>query len=172
MDIIIDPNDIELNNIVLNNINNKGVKNRIVNEFKILYTLFPSVVLRVVSKEISIVVKELIDNKRYTYKFVLRDNFPFEPPRIYFNNYPYIDFLNMKSEFEKKIVWKVKNQNCLCCHSINCRVNWSPAVKIHSIIDEIKNILKFKRSITKGLLAQKIEQKYNIPYNTITSYLF
>ena len=166
-----DPNDVELNNIVLSNINNKGVKNRIVNEFKTLYTLFPSVVLSIVSQEINIVIKEIIDNKKYTYKFVLRDNFPFKPPRIYFNNYPYIDFLNMRSDFEKKIVLKVKKQNCLCCYSVSCGSCWSPAVKLHAIIDEIKNLLKFKRDVVKGLMAQKIEQKYNIPSDTITSYL-
>lgn len=172
MDMIIDRNDVELNNMVLKNINNKGVKNRIINEFKMLYTLYQNVVLSIVSNEINITVKEIMDNKRYTYKFVLRDNFPFEPPRIYFNNFPYIDFLKMRSHFEKKIVWDIKKQNCLCCHSINCKANWSPAIKLQLIIEEIKDILKFKRDITKGLLAQKIEQKYNIPHYTITSYLF
>jgi len=78
----------------------------------------------------------------------------------------------MRTEFEKKIVLNIKKQNCLCCHSINCKANWSPAIKLQLIIEEIKDILKFKRDITKGLLAQKIEQKYNIPHYTITSYLF
>ena len=77
----------------------------------------------------------------------------------------------MNGDYEKKLVKKVRGQDCLCCYSVNCAENWTPAIKLNVIIDEIKGILQFKRDVINSLLGQKIEQKYNIPHGCISSYL-
>ena len=77
----------------------------------------------------------------------------------------------MKGDYEKEMVKKLKGQDCLCCSSVNCNVNWSPAIKLFNIINEIKDTLKFKRDIINVLLADKIKKKYNIPYAYIERYL-
>jgi ubiquitin-protein ligase len=165
---------IELNNSVIEKIKgNNSVKRRVKNECNTLYPLYPDVFLNSLnnSTEISVTVSELVNNKFRIYKFVVKENYPFEPPMIYFNNAPYSDLLKMCGEYEKDMVKKLKGQDCLCCHSINCHVNWSPAIRLHRIIDEIKETLKFKRDIVNLLLASKIKQKYNIPYANIETYL-
>ena len=77
----------------------------------------------------------------------------------------------MRGDYEKKMLKKIKDQDCLCCHSINCSANWSPAIKLNRIIGEINNTLKFKRDIINLLLADKIKIRYNIPYAHIEEYL-
>ena len=162
---------IESNNQILNEKKNNISVKRIIRECNSLYSIYPSVVVNIVSDEMTITVSENINNKTYNYKFVLRDGYPFKPPRIFFNGRPYIDFLKMNGDYEKKMVKKVRGQDCLCCYSVNCAENWTPAIQLNIIINEIKRILQFKRDVINSLLGQKIEQKYNIPHGCISSYL-
>ena len=162
---------IESNNQIFNDKKNNTCVKRIMRECNSLYSMYPSVVVNIVSDEITIMVSENINNKTYNYKFVLRDGYPFKPPRIFLNERPYIDLLKMNGDYEKNIVKKVKGQDCLCCYSINCAENWTPAIKLNIIIDEIKRTLQFKRDVIISFLGQKIEQKYNIPHGCISSYL-
>ena len=162
---------IESNNQILNEKKNNISVKRIIRECNSLYSIYPSVVVNIVSDEMTITVSENINNKTYNYKFVLRDGYPFKPPRIFFNGRPYIDFLKMNGDYEKKMVKKVRGQDCLCCYSVNCAENWTPAIQLNAIIDEIKRTLQFKRDVINSFLGLKIEQKYNVPHGCISSYL-
>lgn len=162
---------IESNNQILNEKKNNISVKRIIRECNSLYSIYPSVVVNIVSDEMTITVSENINNKTYNYKFVLRDGYPFKPPRIFFNGTPYMDFLKMNGDYEKKMVKKVRGQDCLCCYSVNCAENWTPAIQLNIIINEIKRTLQFKRDVINSFLGQKIEQKYNIPHGCISSYL-
>jgi hypothetical protein len=163
---------ISLNNAELENVKgNKSIRKRISNECNVLYNLFPTVILKIISNETVLLVSEVINNKKYTYKFILSNNYPFEPPKIYYNNYPYLDMLRIKGETEKLLLRQKKGQECFCCHSLNCRDNWSPQIMLPRIIEEIKNIAQFKRYVINVLIVTKIKEKYNIPYANIETYL-
>ena len=171
MELLTPSHIIESNNQILNEKKNLTSIKRLIRECNSLYSIYPSVVVNIISDEITITVSENINNKSYNYKFVLRDGYPFKPPRIFFNGTPYIDFLKMNGDYEKKMVKKVRGQDCLCCYSVNCAENWTPAIKLNVIIDEIKSILRFKRDVINSFLGEKIEQKNNIPHGCISSYL-
>ena len=142
---------IEINNDQLELIKMKGLRNRIKNECNILYKEYHNVLISVdETKNIVIKAVEFINNNARTYKFILTIQYPFYPP---------------------KMLKKIKGQDCLCCHSLNCSANWSPAIKLYHIIGEINNTLKFKRDIINLLLADKIKIKNNIPYAYIEEYL-
>ena len=163
---------IEINNDQLELIKMKGLRNRIKNECNILYKEYHNVLISVdETKNIVIKAVEFINNNARTYKFILTIQYPFYPPKIFVNDHSYLNILQMKGEYEKKMLKKIKGQDCLCCHSLNCSANWSPAIKLYHIIGEINNTLKFKRDIINLLLADKIKIKHNIPYAHIEDYL-
>ena len=164
---------IENNNAIIATIKgNNSLKKRIANECAILYSLYPSVEISLdAGALLNVSVYETVNNYRRIYRFVLKENYPFEPPKIYYNNYLYFNLLYMSGEYEKKMVKRLRGRDCLCCYSVNCRVNWSPSIRLYRIIDEIKDILQLKRTITNILLAEKIKAKYNIPYAYIEDYL-
>ena len=173
------PEYIEFNNIELEKIKVRTLKSRIKNECDILYKDYHNVLIDVIPDKITVTASEFMttnnDNipttKKRVYKFILNSHYPFRPPEIYINNTMYSTILQMKGDYEKKMVKKIKGQDCLCCHSVNCNANWSPAIKLNRIIDEIKDTLKFKRDIINLMLVEKIKNQYNIPYAYIERYL-
>ena len=163
---------IEFNNNQLELIKIKSLRNRIKNECNILYKQYHNVLVEFdKEKNISIKAVEFANANIFTYKFLIACHYQFYPPKIFVNDHTYLNVLQIRGEYEKKILKKIKGQDCLCCHSLNCSVNWSPAIKLYHIIDEIKNTLKLKRDIVNLLLADKIKIKYNIPYAHIEDYL-
>lgn len=174
------PEYIEFNNIELEKIKARGIKSRIKNECNILYKDYHNVLIDVVPDDkITVTATEfmntnnnnIITTKKRVYKFILTNHYPFRPPESYLNNTIYSTILQMKGDYEKEMVKKIKGQDCLCCHSVNCNANWSPAIKLFNIINEIKNTLQFKRDIINLMLAEKIKKQYNIPYAYIDRYL-
>jgi hypothetical protein len=105
------------------------------------------------------------------YKFVFNNFFPFKPPQIYYNGEPYLEILRLKGDFQKKLVKKYKNKDCLCCESYCCDGNWAPSIKLLDVIEEIKSNVEFKRSMVNVLLAEKIKRKYLIADIDINSFL-
>jgi ubiquitin-protein ligase len=162
---------IEMNNIELEKIQSRSIKNRIKNDCNTLYKDFYNVLIEGAPNNTSIKVVEILSAKKRTYKFVITPNYPFYPPKIYINDRPYMDMLQMRGNYERDMVKKLRGKECLCCYSLNCSTNWSPAVRLYHIINEIKSILKFKKDIINLLLADKIKIKYNIPYAYFEAYL-
>jgi len=174
------PEYIEFNNVELEKIKGRSLKSRLTNECNILYNDYHNVLIDVgPDDKITVTASEFMttnnDNipttKKRVYKFILNSHYPFRPPEIYLNNTIYSNLLQMKGDYEKEMVKKLKGQDCLCCYSVNCTANWSPAIKLYQIINEIKSTLKFKKDIINLLLVDKIKKQYNIPYAYIESYL-
>ena len=167
---------IKINNDRLELIKNKGLKNRVKNDCNILYKMYHNVLIDTIDTNIDINDKltisavEFINANIRTYKFIITNLYPFHPPKIYVKNSPHSELMKIKGDYEKKIMQK-KGIDCFCCVSICCHSNWTPAIKLFRIIDEIKDILKFKRDAVNLLLADKIKNKYNIPYAYIDTYL-
>ena len=146
----------------------KGVSSRrIANDCKNLYEKYPNFVLSNNSGNVELIV---IENEE-TYGFIFNSSYPFKPPKIYYNGKSYLDLLRITDNDERKIVRKYKKKDCLCCDSYDCPYNWSPSINLTSIVDEIKNIVKFKKAIVHILLADKIKKKYLIDDIDINSYL-
>lgn len=174
------PEYIEFNNIELEKIKARSLKSRLKNECNILYKDYDNVLIDVGHDDKIIVTAtefmrtnndNITTTKKRVYKFILNSHYPFRPPEIYLNNTIYANILQMKGDYEKEMVKKLKGQDCLCCYSVNCTTNWSPAIKLFQIINEIKSTLKFKKDIINLMLAEKIKKQYNIPYAYIESYL-
>ena len=146
----------------------KGARNkRIAHECEILYDQYPNLVLSNNSNQLEMVITE--GNQKYS--FIFTDTYPFNPPKIYYNGEPYLELLKLKTTFEKRMLKKYQNKECLCCDSYYCSENWTPALRLHMVIDEIKKIVQFKRTIAKIFLANKIKDKYLIDDIDINSYL-
>ena len=180
MELVTIPEYIEFNNIELEKIKARSIKSRLKNECNILYKDYHNVIIDVVQYDkITVTATEFMNinndniqtSKKRVYKFILNSHYPFRPPEIYINNTLYASMLQMSGEYEKEMVKKIKGQDCLCCYSVNCTANWSPAIKLFNIINEIKSTLKFKKDIINLMLAEKIKKQYNIPYAYIESYL-
>ena len=140
-------------------------KRRIKKEFDFLYKIYPNILLSCNSKGY---IDMTVSGK---YKFVFNNFFPFKPPQIYYNGEPYLEILRLKGDFQKKLVKKYKNKDCLCCESYCCDGNWAPSIKLLDVIEEIKSNVEFKRSMVNVLLAEKIKRKYLIADIDINSFL-
>jgi ubiquitin-protein ligase len=166
------PDDIEE---VLKLIPSRSLQSRVRNEVKLLYNDYSDVIVKQDKKDTNISVKftEHIDSKKIRrYEFILPPtHYPFRPPAILVNDIPYSTMLTLSGDFEKKKLQQIRGQDCLCCHSVNCNANWSPAIKIHHILNEIKKTIQFKRDVIYLLLAEKIKKKHNVPFLDIESYL-
>ena len=177
-DLITIPEYIKINTDRLELIKNKGLKNRVKNECNVLYKIYHNVVIKVdtnkdtdINDKLTIEAVEFINANVRTYKFIITSQFPFHPPKMFVNNRSYAEIMRIKGDYEKTMIKKIKKQDCFCCRSVCCFSNWSPAIKLFNVINEIKDILKFKRDIVNLLLADKIKNKYNIPYAYIETYL-
>jgi len=146
----------------------KGVSSRrIANDCKNLYEKYTNFVLSNNSGKVELIITE----NEEKYGFIFKNTYPFQPPQIYYNGNSYLDLLRITDNDERKIVRKYKKKDCLCCDSYDCPNNWSPSINLTSIVDEIKNIVKFKKAIVHILLADKIKEKYLIDDIDINSYL-
>lgn len=140
---------------------------RITHDCKKLYTHYPNLTILNNSGKLEIGVYE--DGEKYS--FVFNNGYPFTHPQIYYNDACYLKLLRINSLEEKKIVMKYRKKDCLCCDSYYCSNNWSPALNLNIIVDEIKNIVQFKKTMVEILLADKIKEKYLIDDIDINSYL-
>jgi ubiquitin-protein ligase len=159
---------------VLISIKNKTQQRRLRNDCQVLFQNYDDLLIcQEENNNINVTVTENVyPNKVRVYRFEIETlYYPFHPPNIYINNNSYLSMLRISGDFEKKLVKKIKGQDCLCCHSLSCKSNWSPAIRLNHIADEIRSILKLKRDMVNILLAEKIKTKFNIPYAYIESYL-
>jgi len=162
--------DIIRTNLLLlenSNVYSTSSKRRIKKECEMLYETYPDLVLSYNNKQI---VMEITENKS-KYKFIFTNSFPFLPPQIYYNGERYLEVLRLKSDFQKKLVKKHKNKDCLCCESYSCTDNWAPSVRLLDVIAEVKSNIKFKKTMLNVLFAEKIKRKYLIDDIDINSYL-
>ena len=114
------------------------------------------------------------------YIFELHHTFPFNKPiKILVNNINYNRILCDDNDNDKIIPYikKYSGSECLCCKSITCEPNWSPATRITSIINEIELNLIIKYKIQINILCDKIREKYNCSsqygnFLNIEDYLF
>ena len=157
-----------------------GIKKRLKNELLELHRQDAYVTLDCVKhpSETYFEVTIIPHNKTEVFSFTILRDYPFKPPKnikLNFENY-YSSFLKINSQNTMKEVKKYFKMDCLCCGSITCSANWTPSIRLRSIIDEFYMFKELRRNIINQLLAKKIFDKYLISsdpgfYNYFCSFL-
>jgi len=96
------------------------------------------------------------------YSLTLDCNYPFRPPNVKINCIPYYEFLRIKFLPFTENLTKIYKINCLCCSTITCGDNWTPAYTTNHLIKEIRTYKNYKRNLLNKLIADKIKVKYLI----------
>jgi ubiquitin-protein ligase len=151
----------------------KGIRGRIKRELQELYKIYKDIDVDIIDDKLTISISEVIDNKKHNYSFLITINYPFEPPKIFYQNKTYYDYL--KNNYMHKnnyLIKKFLGHDCFCCHSYNCRNNWSPAITLKKIIEEIYRIKKIKRNIVNKIFVDIIKKKYLVDDIDLDSWLF
>jgi len=121
-----------------------------------------------------ITVTVVLNENGCLYQFNILSDYPFKPPsmaKINYHDYRK-DYLQIQSQKTIKELKEFMNCQCLCCSSILCPANWTPAIRIIKIIEEFEKIKKYRRLIINRLLAKKIIDKYLISDINLYQWLF
>jgi ubiquitin-protein ligase len=131
--------------LVLNSTTPITRRKRISAELNLFINKFESVNLSFNTVSDSLVLT-IIDNnitsQFNTFAFVLPNEYPFRPPKVIVNGKDYTSLLKFTSREKLNVLKSLTNKGCLCCNTITCYDNWSPALKFIDIISEIKNNFK------------------------------
>ena len=113
------------------------------------------------------VVKE-----KNTYELDLQSDYPFKPPiNIRYNGIDYKKGLFNYSEKVQKILKKKYCMECLCCNTVLCGSNWTPATNISHLINEMDKITKIQKEIIIIILCDEIRGKFNCYFADFEKYL-
>jgi ubiquitin-protein ligase len=103
------------------------------------------------------------NNEDNVYCFTITSDYPFKPPsKVTINFKDYKKYLKIDSSKTMEDLRKYNGIQCLCCNTISCSANWSPAIRLQDFISEFKQIKKYRRDIINRLLSIKIIDKYLI----------
>jgi len=111
-------------------------------------------------------------NEWNAYGFVITYDYPFRPPRIFYQNRPYVDFLRTTMNNDRRQFRRITGYDCFCCSSISCANNWRPSFTLKSIISEIQVIKQKKRDFINKLMVDKIKRRYLVADIDLDSWLF
>jgi ubiquitin-protein ligase len=130
------------------------------------------------NNELSILIKNfkykifIMDHEKLLYKTIIEftyNNIPFNVNIIYNKYYPFEppDKIDINSKNINDIYKKIMNKNsdlfnnqCLCCKSLLCVMNWNIYYDIHDILDEIIKIINYKNLCIQRRLLTSIINKY------------
>jgi ubiquitin-protein ligase len=164
--------------LALDNISHKSIKKRITRELEKL------------DRECSLISVEddlndkdkngflmpiinILDNtNNLIYSITLNNYYPFRPPKVQINFRPYYEFLRISFSPFSENLKKIHKINCLCCSTITCGDNWTPAFTTNHLITEIRNFKGYRRNLINKLLADKIKVKYLIADINLDCWLF
>lgn len=114
--------------------------------------------------------KNLKDNKYY--KFVVSNNYPFHPPKIFINGKSIMFFHKISNLNFRRSLIKYIGFECFCCESILCSNNWSPSVTFNHILDEINKYKDIRHQILVRIIVDVIKRKYLIYDINIIEWLY
>ena len=118
-------------------------------------------------------IVNILDNKNgLIYSITVTNTYPFKPPSVKINFRPYQEFLKISSPTFSQQLRKIHKINCLCCATITCGDNWSPAYSINNLIEEIRRLKGYKRDLINKLLADKIKLKHLLTDIDLDCWLF
>ncbi len=103
-------------------------------------------------------------NINHTLTVKLSNHYPFWPPICDLKSGPYLGWL-------QELSMKLLDRGCLCCQSILCSENWSPAAHIRSIYDEYVSHRELVNIYFSCKLMNKIFEVRGLGDIDITKYL-
>jgi len=146
--------------LALNNVSSSVVRKRISAELKTLINTYTHIHITS-NNELESIVLHIHDNNitsQYNeFSFIIPNTYPFQPPKVKLNEDDYINLLKINSYNKSKIIQKLTCKTCLCCNTIICKDNWSPALTFIDIITEIKHHLKIIDKILLQLSFDKFK---------------
>lgn len=114
--------------------------------------------------------KNYSDNKYY--KFVVSNNYPFNPPKIFINNKSISFYHKIKNlEFSRSLK-KYTGMDCFCCETILCSNNWCPSFTFINILHDINRYKDARRQIIDRIIVNVIKRKYLIDDTNIIEWLY
>lgn len=117
-----------------------------------------------------IIIQNNLDKK--TYKFILPQNYPFSPPKVFVNNKSYLQYLKLNSDHFRQLLLNHKSIYCFCCKTILCSNNWVPRLKLKMIFDELHYFHSVCLEIAHAVIIDVIKRKYLIDDINILEWLY
>lgn len=114
--------------------------------------------------------KNLNDNKYY--RFVVSNNYPFKPPKIFINNKSISFYHQIQNLDFSRALKKYTGIECFCCETILCSNNWGPAFTFTSVLDDINSYKDARRQIIVRIIIDVIKRKYLIDDTNIIEWLY
>jgi len=114
--------------------------------------------------------KNLFDNKYY--KFIVSNNYPFNPPKIFINGKSIMFFHQVSNVEFSRSLKKYTGVECFCCESILCSNNWAPSFTFTSILNDINRYKDARRQIIVRIIIDVIKRKYLIDDINIIEWLY
>jgi ubiquitin-protein ligase len=118
----------------------------------------------------SIKLYEISTNR--IYEFLLGNNYPFYPPKLNINDKPYSYYYKPSLNSFNELLLKYKKIRCLCCKTMICGDNWSPAFTIPHIIKEVHEFANYFKEISNRAIIKVIKRKYLNPDINLIEWLF
>jgi ubiquitin-protein ligase len=172
------PSLLENYSVALENISSTAVKKRITRELLNLEANCSLISIECEFNETNNFDKHkyiinIMDNMNgLVYSIILNNSYPFKQPSIQINFRPYSEFLKIRLPSFSEQLKKIHKINCLCCSTITCGDNWSPAFTINHLIDEIRLLKSYKRDLINKLFADKIKLRHLIADINLDCWLF
>jgi len=132
--------------------------------------------IKLEKNNLNVIITLKCNNNNYI--FELSPSYPFTMPvKILVNNVNYNKIKKIYDERMKPYLKKYTGHDCFCCQSLVCSANWSPALRLTSIINEIQTTLTIKYKIIMHVLCDQIREKYECvgeygEFLNIEEYLF
>jgi ubiquitin-protein ligase len=131
--------------LILNNITPITRRKRISAELKLFINKFGYINLSFTTDSDSLILT-IIDNnitpQFNTFAFVVPNDYPFRPPKVIINGQKYTNLIKMNNHEKLHILKSLTDKSCLCCNTVTCNDNWSPALTFIDILSEIKHNFK------------------------------
>lgn len=151
-----------------------AIRRRLTRELEPLYSVFLKIEIQLNElSNLKVTIYEKVGVCIHKYEFIISENYPFVKPEIFFQNRLYREFLQITHNHVGRKTFKTTTGlDCLCCNSITCSANWSPALTLNKIIEEIHNYRRLKRNVLNKVFADIIKRKYLINDIDFDAWLF
>jgi ubiquitin-protein ligase len=156
--------------LILNNITPSVRRKRISAELKLFINKFGSINLSFTT-DLDSLILTIIDNnitsQFNTFSFVVPNDYPFRPPNVIINGQKYTNLIKMNNHEKLHVLKSLTDKSCLCCNTITCYDNWSPALTFIDIISEVNNNLRLIDKILLQISFNKFKQLLHDDYKNM-----
>jgi len=106
------------------------------------------------------IVIQIFVNAETNYSFKINADYPFKYPKtVKCGTRDYSRMMKLSPRFSL-VLERLTGIKCLCCSSFFCANNWTPAITILRIIQEIERNRNVFRRIVRFLLVENLKETY------------